>query len=93
MFVHFKLLKITASPPNCSGDGLKLKGLHCAIALPMGISIFNRLGTPVKQKARSPFYRSIRAFGLDLSVCRLGFIHLRQEVFEASGYCVSNLMH
>lgn len=53
----------------------------------------NRLGTPVKQKARSPFYRSIRAFGLDLAVCRLGFIHLRHEVFETSGYCVSNLPH
>jgi hypothetical protein len=88
-----KLSTITASSRNHSDDGLKLKGLRCAIALPMFVSTCNRLGTPENQKARSPFYRSIRAFGLDLAVCRLGVIHLRHEAFEASGCFVSNVMH
>ncbi len=68
--------------PGCPDDGLKTKRTSLLDALaPLcgtqtSVLLFSGRSNQ-KQKARSPV-RSIRAFGLDLAVCRLGFIHLRQ---------------
>ncbi len=93
-----KLLKILSSTPGCPEDGLKLKGLHCLISVGQRCVARRKsvccycISQRYKNKKPGCPFRSIRAFGLDLSVCRLGVIHLRQEVETSGcGYHYSNM--
>ena len=59
-YTETSLILYCITPPVTPGDGLKPRGLHCVAPCKK---------RPKNKKPGCPF-RSIRAFGLDLSVCR-----------------------